>query len=223
MKGVLCAAAVRGRIDQRLYDLKEFDDRTGPAMRDDDQQCVDMLRADVDEMKSKAIDRGLELEKVVERRLAAPSVIVGSPILDEHAQLPERRTLRPVVHGFAFRPAGLCQAMAQVVQRILRGMVGERRDLRSVRSISWARPEHPGTDCGRRNSGAQKVAAGSKSNLANRPVHGFSTLFAGRNLPAGAAWGIDQPKYTSTSVILPFRTVNNSVILNRLPLLVRPS
>ena len=61
MEGVRCAAAMCRRIGERLDDLQLLDDRTRPAVRDDQRQRIFVLRADVDEVDVQAVDLGDEI------------------------------------------------------------------------------------------------------------------------------------------------------------------
>jgi hypothetical protein len=61
VEGVLGTSAVRGRVGERADDLEQFDDRAGPAVRDDQRQRVLVRRLDVDEVDVHPVDLGREL------------------------------------------------------------------------------------------------------------------------------------------------------------------
>ena len=56
-------------IGERIDDLHLFDDLAGPSVRDDQRQCILVLRAHVNEMDVQPIDPGDELWQSVEFRL----------------------------------------------------------------------------------------------------------------------------------------------------------
>src|SRR5262245_61766267 len=58
MEGVARAAAVLGRVRQRLDDLQLLEDRARPAARDDHRERVLALRADVDVVDVQPVDLG---------------------------------------------------------------------------------------------------------------------------------------------------------------------
>ena len=83
VEGVGSAAAMSGGIGQRFDDLQLLDDRARPAMRDDERQCVLMLRANVNEMNIKAVDLGDELREGVEPSFHLAPVVFRRPIARE--------------------------------------------------------------------------------------------------------------------------------------------
>jgi hypothetical protein len=54
---------VCGGIGQRIDDFHLFGDRARPAVRDDQRQCVFMLRTNVNEMNVQSIDFGDEIRQ----------------------------------------------------------------------------------------------------------------------------------------------------------------
>ena len=58
---------MRGWIRKWIDDLELLDDGSGPAMRDDDRECIRMTRTDVDKVNVYAIDRCYELREGIER------------------------------------------------------------------------------------------------------------------------------------------------------------
>src|SRR5580693_8556706 len=57
MEGIRCARAMCGGIAERADDLQLLDDRSGPPVRDDERQCVLVIRAGVNEMAAAQIGK----------------------------------------------------------------------------------------------------------------------------------------------------------------------
>ena len=85
-------AAVRGQVGERADDLEQLEDRTGPAVRDDQRQRACVRRLHVDEVDVFPVDLGGELRQRVRPRLARAPVVLGRPVAGE---LPDRRQLHP--------------------------------------------------------------------------------------------------------------------------------
>ena len=66
-----------------------------------------------------AVEFGADLGPRVEHRLAAPPVVVHSPVAADLFHLGERYALGPVVGGLGVGPAGLAQAALELIQVIL--------------------------------------------------------------------------------------------------------
>jgi hypothetical protein len=96
VKRILRTSAVGNRIGQRSDDLHEFDDRAGPAVRDDDRERVGLRGSLVDEVDVEIPDPGLELIELVETPLLFAPIEVVLPVRDELAH---------VAHGGAVVPA----------------------------------------------------------------------------------------------------------------------
>jgi hypothetical protein len=65
VKGVRCAAAMSGWIDERVDDLHLFDDRARPSVRNDQRQRIFVLCTDMNEVDVQPIDFGDELRQGV--------------------------------------------------------------------------------------------------------------------------------------------------------------
>ena len=112
VEGVRGAAAMRGRIGQRLDDLQLLDDRAGPAVGDDHRQGVLMLRADVDEVDVQPVDLGDELRQGVQPRLAPCASRNRSP---SSARAPaSSRAARP---GWRRRPFPVPAIASRAIRR----------------------------------------------------------------------------------------------------------
>ena len=80
VEGVGGIAAVLHRIDQRFDHLVELDDRTGPAMGDDQRHGPGVRRAHVEEMDVESVDLGGELREAIEQRFAAAPIVIVGPV-----------------------------------------------------------------------------------------------------------------------------------------------
>jgi hypothetical protein len=87
---------MRRGIGERVDNLQLFDDRAGPAVRDDERQCIVMLRTDVDEMNVEPIDLGDELRQGVQPGLALAPVVLGRPVPCDGLNRGELHALRGV-------------------------------------------------------------------------------------------------------------------------------
>jgi hypothetical protein len=91
MEGVRGLAAVRGGVDQWIDDLQLLDDRTRPAVRDDQRQSILVLGTDMDEVDVQPVDLGEELRVGLQLRLGLAPVV-----------------LRRSVAGDLLRPVNAC-------------------------------------------------------------------------------------------------------------------
>ena len=119
MKGVLRASAMRGRVGQRLDDLLELDDRSGPAVRDDQREGVGVRGPLVNEVDVEPFDLRGELVEPIQRGFACPPVIPLGPVGGEFAGVAQRHALAPVVDAFWFGPACCGQPSTQVGQDVV--------------------------------------------------------------------------------------------------------
>ena len=130
MKGVLCGAAVCGRIGQGLDDLQLLDDRAGPSVRDDQGQGILVLGADVKEMDVEPVDLGDEVRQGVQLRLALAPVVVRRPVARQVLHQCQRHALRVVADRLSLGPPCRTYAPAHVVERLLRKTDVERTNSR---------------------------------------------------------------------------------------------
>ena len=136
MKSVGRSAAVRDWIDQRLDELEEFHDGTGPTVRQDQRECVRLCRSDVQEMDPLSIYDGSELRKRIQPCFGGPPVIGVVPIVDKPTQPARRDAEVPVVARQCRRPAGRGESVAQIVELVLRDLDTEGSDCRGVRECA---------------------------------------------------------------------------------------
>ena len=125
MEGVGGVAAVGGGVRQRLDDLVELHNRSGPAVGDQQRPSLGRRAWVVNEVDAQALDGGLELGKAVHQRLTGRPVVVLRPVTAKLLSVGQRDALAPVVGRFGFRPSGGGQAALQVLQVCGRHVDGE--------------------------------------------------------------------------------------------------
>jgi len=102
MERVRGAAAVRGRVGERLDGLEQLDDRAGPAMGHDQRQRALVPRAHVDEVDVDPVNLGPELRQCVQLGLEPAPVVPGRPEPGERLSGRQLHTLRAIgdqLHG----------------------------------------------------------------------------------------------------------------------------
>src|SRR3569623_2031259 len=119
MEGVRGIAAMRGGIGERRDHLLEFDDRAGPAMGDDQRQCVRLFRTHVQKMDVEPVDLGRELVEAIELCLAPTPVIFVGPIVADLPDPLQRYALAPVIHQLRLRPARACEPYLKVGEDVV--------------------------------------------------------------------------------------------------------
>src|SRR5687768_1031965 len=143
---------MRRRIGERTDGLEQFEHGAGPAMRHDQRHGVRMARADVYEVDIHPVDRCDELRKGVELSLGFSPVVVSTPILDERLELLESYALRLVIDRLPVGPAGVRDAITEVLKRRLRHLNFERSD-RAIfgrLAVAWSgKDAKPDCQCSR--------------------------------------------------------------------------
>ena len=129
MKGILGAAAVRGRVRQGPDGVDQLDHGTGPAVGHDQRQRVLVRRTHMDEVDVDAVDLGRELRQRVQLGLGFAPVVVVRPVARERLHGGELDALRAVVDELLARPAHGGDAPTQVVEVVLGNVDLERADL----------------------------------------------------------------------------------------------
>ena len=76
-------AAVCRRIGKRADDVQHLDDRTRPAVRDDQRQRVLVRRLDVDEVDVETVDLRDELRQRIQPGLEPAQVVLSAPVANE--------------------------------------------------------------------------------------------------------------------------------------------
>jgi hypothetical protein len=112
VKGIRCTPAMCGGIGQWLDQLQLLDDRAGPPMRDDQWQCLLMLRTHVDEVNVEVVDLGDELRVRAQLRLDLAPVVFRRPVARELLDRRELHALRWIRDRFALGPARGVDALA---------------------------------------------------------------------------------------------------------------
>jgi hypothetical protein len=104
---------MRRGIGQRIDDLQLLDDRAGPAVRDDDRQCIRMFRTDVNEMNVEPVDLGDEVRQGFQPRLAFAPIVICRPVACEFLGRRELHALRCIHDRFVVSPPGRRHAPTQ--------------------------------------------------------------------------------------------------------------
>ncbi len=120
--------AVRGGIGQWLNDLHLFDDRAGPAVRDDHGQCAFMPRAHVDEMNVESVDFGDELRQRVQPGLDLAPIVLSRPIAREGLSRRELHALRGIGDRLPLGPLRRGDPAAELVELLLGDVDAEGAD-----------------------------------------------------------------------------------------------
>ena len=140
---------MRRRVGERFDDLQLFDDRTRPAVRDDERQRVVVLGANVDEVNVQPVDLGNELRQRVQLRLALTPVVAISPVVRELLRRLEGYTLRLISNRLLIRPPRGRNPRPQIFKIRLRSLDRKRLDLFGLgRHLSllewWGQPPRVG-------------------------------------------------------------------------------
>ncbi len=120
VEGVACVAAEALGLGQHRDDLQHLDERSRPAMGDQQRQRLWRCALDVDEMNLVSVDRRDEVWPGVQRGLAAAPVITVGPVVTERLQVGLVGAKIPVAIGVFVGPAGAAQPVAQVGDRLIR-------------------------------------------------------------------------------------------------------
>src|SRR5882724_11422305 len=120
MERVLRPSPVASGIAERADNLHELNDRSRPAVRENDRQSVLMRGPHVDEMNANPVDLCTKLREGVDASLKAPPVIPIAPIGDERLSFGQRHTLGPIRYQFPIRPPSIGESPFEIVQRCLR-------------------------------------------------------------------------------------------------------
>ena len=116
---VLGTSTMRRGIGQRTDDFQEFEDRAGPAVRQEKRHGVGLLGSHVDEVDVDAIDVGRELRQGVELRFRLAPVVARAPVAHELLERIELCSLGTVRDRLPIGPARLGDAAAKVRERLL--------------------------------------------------------------------------------------------------------
>jgi hypothetical protein len=86
---------------QRLDHVEELQERTGPAVGEDQRERVRFRRPDVDEVDVLAVDLGGEVRKLVELGLVLAPVVTGAPLLGQFLEPRPAYSLKGATSGSA--------------------------------------------------------------------------------------------------------------------------
>jgi hypothetical protein len=108
--------------------VEELQDRTGPAVGEDQWQRVGVGRPDVQEVHVLAVDLGDVLRVLVDRGLLSAPVELPAPVAGQLTDPSQRDTEIPADAGQLIGPADAVQPVVQVGQVGLRDLDAEGRD-----------------------------------------------------------------------------------------------
>ena len=86
-EGVLGAATVRDRVDERADHVEEVDERAGVGVDQQQRRRVGLLGRDVDEVDGLAVDLGQVVRELVHARLLRAPVEGRRPVVDRVAEV----------------------------------------------------------------------------------------------------------------------------------------
>ena len=120
--------AVAARVGERVDDVEELDEGSGPAVEQQQRRGVRLGRTDVEEVVLLPVDHRGELRVPVDAGLLGPPVEPGSPVLGQLAQVRHGNSLGPLGARQGVRPPGVGQPRVQVVEGGLGNLDAERPD-----------------------------------------------------------------------------------------------
>ena len=103
-------------VAQRFDHVEELDDRSGPAVREDQGQGIGLGRTGVYEMHVLAVDRRRVLIERVQAGLLRPPVVLIGPVVDQLAQVGHVGTEVPPGAGNLIGEAGIVQSLTEIGQ-----------------------------------------------------------------------------------------------------------
>jgi hypothetical protein len=95
----------------------------------DQRKRIGVRRSDVDEVDPKPIYLGAELRQSVKAGLGGPPVVNLGPVVAKFLHVSERNSLRPVLDGFALRPARVLEALTKIIEVVLGNLDAKLCDL----------------------------------------------------------------------------------------------
>src|SRR5262245_48254708 len=107
-------------ISKWTDNLQLLDDRAGPPMRNNERQRILVLRADVNEINVESVDLRHKLRQRIQFRFDFPPVIISTPVTDDFLEFSELIALRAISDRFLVRPAGRCDASAEIDELLVR-------------------------------------------------------------------------------------------------------
>src|SRR5215208_6292042 len=126
VEGVSRVPAVGARVGERSDDAQELHNRAGVPVADDQWARTGLRGADVQEVDVLPVDGGGELRILVKLRLPLAPVVFLLPVLGQLLEVTQRHAAAPSDAGQLTRPAGVGQALLQILQFSLRNTHLER-------------------------------------------------------------------------------------------------
>ena len=96
-KASVGAPAVGCRIGQRADDLGELDERSRPAVRDEQRERVRMLRLLMDEVNFQSVDGGREVVELVQLPFLCPPVELVAPVRHQVLEIGDVSAVGPAI------------------------------------------------------------------------------------------------------------------------------
>ena len=129
IEGVGRIAAVAGWVGQQGNDLGHLEEATWPAVGDDQRYGIRALAFLVDEVDIQTVHLGLEVAEGVELGFLGAPVELSPPMLDQFFQVGQVAAVVPSGVGNLIGPAGVGQALLQVLQDTVFHGDGKRSDI----------------------------------------------------------------------------------------------
>jgi hypothetical protein len=117
VEGVRCVAAVLRRVRESVDGVEELDERTGPTMGQNERQRVLVPGTDVQKVNAQTVQPRPELRIAVDPPFEPVPVVVVPPVLEQRADLLDRRPLLPGSPRLVVGQPCAAESFTQVVHR----------------------------------------------------------------------------------------------------------
>jgi hypothetical protein len=107
---------MRGGIGEQRQDVQHLEERSRPAVRENQRQRIRPSAASVDEVDSDAVYGGAEMREGVDALFLRAPVEPRAPVLDQLLQVGEVEAVAPAGAGNLIGPASVGQSPTQVVE-----------------------------------------------------------------------------------------------------------
>ena len=123
---VECRTVAVRRMCKRLDHCEKFNHRTGPAVNQQQRDCIGAGRALVDKINLLSINFCRELVKAVDLGFLPAPVEAVLPIIRQFSNLLDVGAVLPCRARNLIGPSGFCQTVAKIDERLVRNMHFER-------------------------------------------------------------------------------------------------
>jgi len=107
---------MRLRIREARDHVEELEDRTWPAVRDEQWKCVLMDRSRMDEMDRLSINRGAEMGELVQTSLLPAPIVRVAPVTNQLAQVVDGNPVLPAGALDLIRETGARQTPVEILE-----------------------------------------------------------------------------------------------------------